>query len=251
MASNSNEDSRIGAFPNTRWSLVLRVAGSNEGSAREALEEICRLYWRPIFSFLRRSGHGFEDARDLTQGFFATMIMGQLLESASRERGRLRSYLLASLKRYLSRHFERTNAQKRGGGIQLVSLDYLSAEQDYTTVLLEGDSPDVLYERVWAQQLMDKAKAALGSRYQSSGKGEQFRELTAFLEWDTTNESYRQAAARMGISETNLRSSVYRLRRQFREALMDQIMETVETRQQAEEELQHLLECLRNNHSSG
>lgn len=232
-------------FPPTRWSLVLRVAGSNENSAREALEEICRIYWSPVYSFLRQSGHQRQDAEDLTQGFFSELVAGNLLRTVSRERGHLRSFLLACLKRFLSREFQKAHAQKRGGNALTLSLDYRTAEHHHIAALVEDETPEAHFDRSWAAQVMSHAREALAKRYEASGKAEQFRELSAFLSWNNTNAAYRGVAERLGISETNLRTSVYRLRRHFREALLEEIGNTVASKDQAEEELTNLLEILR------
>lgn len=232
------------SFPRTRWTLVIQAAGPDADMARWALEEICAIYWQPIYAFLRRSGHKPEDAEDLTQSFFAELLGGQFLLNASDERGKLRSFLLGALKRFLSSWAKHERAQKRGGRAKTLSLDQEEAEVLYVTQLIEEDSPDVLYERAWAKQLADRADEALRAEYQRMGKARTYQQLSTFLAWDKGNAAYREAAVELGISETNLRTSVYRMRRRYRELLVAEITDTVESAEQADQELQHLLDVL-------
>lgn len=233
-----------GAFPQTRWTLVIQAASPNESLARKALEELCESYWYPIYSFLRRSGRKPEDAEDLTQGFFAELLAGNTLSVAKRERGRLRSFLLGSLKRFLARDQRHAKAWKRGGKGVLLSLDHDEAEVRYAAELVDTMTPDLIFEKAWANGLVLRAKEVLRQEFAVKGRDGLFAELVGFLSWDKGNAAYRETAARLQLTETNLRTSVYRMRRQYREVLEREIADTVETIEQAQEELQHLLDVL-------
>jgi RNA polymerase sigma factor (sigma-70 family) len=234
-----------GAFPQTRWTLVLQAASDDEADSHDALEEICRAYWRPIRDYLRVAGNKAEDANDLTQEFFAQLISRGTLLQAQRERGRLRSFLLASLKQFLAGHFRKRNALKRGGEAKVISLDELDDESEPPRAMIDAASPDSLFERSWALALTERARQRLEKNYAARGRGNMFAEFQAFLSWDTANEAYAETAARLQMPETNLRSQVYRLRRQYREALEEEVLETVESPEEAKAEMEHLLATLR------
>lgn len=234
-----------GDFPQTRWTLVLQAAGDDEADSRGALEEICRAYWKPIRDYLRVAGNKAEDAEDLTQDFFAQLISRDTLLQARRERGRLRSFLLASLKQFLSGHFRNQNALKRGGGAQVISLDEMDDEFEPPAAMVDSASPDSLFERSWALALTERARKRLEQGYTARGRGNMFAEFQAFLSWDTANEAYAETATRLKMPETNLRSQVYRLRRQYRESLEEEVLETVESPDEAKAEMEHLLATLR------
>src|SRR5277367_5884682 len=147
-----------GGFPATRWSVVLR-ARSTDPAAKAALAELCRMYWRPVYSFLRRQGNASHDAEDLTQGFFVILLEQESFARVDEAKGRLRSFLLVALKRFAANEYKRERTQKRGGAVTHVPIDTGDAEEYYTAELATGLSPDLLFERHWAITLLDTVMA--------------------------------------------------------------------------------------------
>ena len=234
-----------GNFPRTRWTLVVQAASVDEPSAQDALAVICESYWQPIYDYLRRCGNKPEDSEDLTQGFFAHLITKESLSRARQERGRLRSFLLAALKQFLCQESRRENAIKRGGLANVTSLDHQVAENRYSGRMVDHASPDVQFERSWAVELTDKARERLARDYLGRGQRDLFVGLSEFLSWDKGNHAYGEVASRLGLTETNLRSHVYRMRQRFREALEAEIAETLTDPTQLQDELRHLMSVLR------
>lgn len=244
--SPANKSSILSPFPETAWTVVARAHTSRSEQAQQALETICRDYWQPVYSFLRKSGRDRADAQDLTQGFFGRIIEDNLLQKASPEKGRLRSFLLGSLKRFLSRENQRANATKRGGGVSFVPLEIKAAEQEFERELKSEETPEALYDRAWAAQVVARAQQVLEDEYRKKKKTELFEELRNFLDWNATSASYEDAADRLGMSRTNLRTNIYRMRGRFRELLQREIAETVLEAAQVDEELEHLVQILQN-----
>lgn len=220
----------------------MQATVGSEDDAALAMEEICRRYWYPIYAFIRRSGKSRADAEDFTQGFFERMISKDTLGHARRDRGRLRSFLLAALKRYLVDESRRVGAVKRGGGVQVLSLDYEEADERFRIeVVDEKADPDAAFRQTWANDLLAQARTQVRAVYEAAGRGEMFEALEEFLAWNESNRSYRSAAAKLGIDEKNIRSNVYRLRQRFRAALEQLILETVESPGDVQAELRELL----------
>src|SRR5881628_1700770 len=149
-------------FATTHWSVVLAAKEGDSSSVQDALEKLCRTYWYPIYAYLRRRGCGEHDAQDLTQGFFAQLLERRSIQGVEREKGKFRSFLLASLNYYVADERDRANAQKRGGGRQILSFDAQEAEQRYRLEPMDERSPDKLFEHRWAMTLLDQVLARLG-----------------------------------------------------------------------------------------
>lgn len=216
-------------FPTTRWTGVLGLLGKDDLNLRkEALANLCRDYWYPLYAFARRLGRSKVDAEDLTQGFFIYAIEHEVFNMADRNLGTLRTFLLKVFQRYISGVWDRDNALKRGGGQNLVSLDLESGEELYASSLLTSDTPELFFDRSWAQSLLRLSLSALAANEQSAGRGQIFAHLQAFLTPESVAEQCYEATAReLGLTPESVRQAVSRLRRKFRECLRDQIAATL------------------------
>lgn len=235
------------AFPDTRWSLVLRVqdgaGGSAELTAQKALEEICASYWYPLYAFARRAGEGAADAEDLTQGFFALLVSRSLLQKVERERGRLRSFLIGTFKLYMSEQHRRENRLRRGGGQTVLSLDQDQAEA-WLQADSAADSPEERFDRDWAESIVALAVRALEEECVRKGRHQHFARLRSFLNWDQGEPEIAAAARDLGLSEGALRVAVHRLRHDFRRQIEAQVAQTVTTPEEMQAELDHLFRTL-------
>jgi RNA polymerase sigma-70 factor (ECF subfamily) len=243
------ENGKHGAavFATTHWSLVLE-AQSESPAALEALEKICRAYWRPIYSFLRRQGHAPEESEDLTQGFFALILERRDLDSVRKERGRLRSYLLASLKHFTSDRRRHEMAIKRGRRQGLIPLEELRANERVDlafTRLVETLTADQLYERRWALALMEQVLGRLKDEYRSTGNGVLFDWLKQLLPDEPGAPSRAAIAAKLGMTDNALRQAFRRFRHRYQILLREEIGHTVLTASEIEDELRHLIAVLR------
>ena len=231
------------AFPATHWSLIQAVK-SGGAPAEAALSELCRHYWFPIYAFIRRQGYHREDAEDLTQGFFATMLADQSLLRAVPERGRLRTFLLHVLQEFLADYHRHTSRQKRGGGVEHVPLAFEEGEQRYVAKLTDQRDPETLFHRAWAQQVLAEAQTRLGASYAAVGKSDLLRGILPHLEGDDAAVSYRDLAQRLQTTETALRLTVFRARQKLRSLIEEEIHRTASDATEAGEELNWLFKTL-------
>ena len=231
-------------FTTTHWSVVLAAGHGTETAAQAALEKLCGAYWYPLYAYVRRSGRDEEAAKDLTQAFFARLLGNNFLGQADRRRGKFRSFLLGALKHFLADEWDKTQAQKRGGGQVILSLDDDTAEDRYRLEPVDETSPDKLFDRRWALTTLEEAARRLRQEYQETGKGELFGELQGFLAGAGEGSGYAEAAIRMGMSENTLKSYVRRLRLRNREILREVIADTVASAGQVDEELRELFAAL-------
>lgn len=221
--------------------MVLAAGKQNSPAAAIALEELCRDYWYPLYAYVRHRGHSPADAEDLTQAFFAKFLEKNYLAGLDSNRGRFRAFLLASLKHFLANEWDRANRQKRGGGAALLSLDYQGADTRYQIDPPDHLSPDKLFDRAWALTLLEKVIARLREENQTEGRAEQFEQLKIYLTVGTSSISYADAAAKLAMSEGNVRVAVHRLRRRYRELLQQEIVQTLADPAQADEEMRALM----------
>jgi RNA polymerase sigma factor (sigma-70 family) len=233
-------------FTTTHWSLV-EAAKPDEASrtrAREALEELCRAYWYPLYAFVRGRGYSAIDAQDLTQAFFARFIETGGFASGDRARGRFRSYLLGAMKHFLANEWHRAQTQKRGGQVRFIEWDALDPEARYAEATAPSDNPEYLFDREWALQTVAGALQALRGEMAQAGKSEQFDALKGGL---TGQEELPrgQIAARLGLSEGAVKVAVHRLRRRYRELLRAAVAETVSDEADLDEEMRYLVAVLR------
>jgi DNA-directed RNA polymerase specialized sigma24 family protein len=242
QASPADQGARV--FATTLWTVVLRAGGpTSDGSAR-ALEQLCRTYWYPLYSFARRSGAAAHDAEDLTQSFFAYLLEKDAIARASRERGRFRSFLLTAFKNFQANERAYHGAAKRGGGKALLSLDELQAEDRYRHEPKTDLSAEKLYEQKWAASLLDHVMQGLRTEYQTLGKAPLFEVLRGII-WGGRHESgYGALAQTVGMTEGAFKVAVHRLRSRFKEALREEVAQTVSTPGEVDDELRHLLSAL-------
>ena len=228
-------------FKTTLWTQVLD-APHNE----KALASLCRKYWYPLYAFLRRKGTSSHDAEDLTQGFFAQLLSKQGLETVRRERGKFRSFLLASLQHFVADQRDRASAAKRSPDQPLFELDAQKAEARYRLEPVDPTNPEQIFERRWALTLLEEVLAALESEFVTSGKGEVFRELQPFLSGEQAMPAYNNVAARLALSEGAVRVTVHRMRERYRELIRKEIADTLAAGEDVEAEMRHLFAVLRN-----
>lgn len=227
-------------FATTRWTLVLAAGRRGAPQADMALEELCRTYWYPLYAYVRRHGHSHENAEDLTQAFFARFLEKNYLAGISSDKGKFRSFLLVSMKHFLANEWDRANRQKRGGGLQLLSLDWQDAETRYQINPADNLSPDKLYDRTWAVTLLERVISRLRDENTAEGKTKLFEQLKPFLMVGKSAIPYGQAAAELELTEGAVRVAVHRLRRRYRELLREEITQTLSDPAQADEEMQAL-----------
>ncbi len=223
------------------------MAAGDHGSSRatEALEQICRAYWYPLYAYVRRAGRPVEDAQDLTQQFFARLLEQNYFALASRERGRFRSFLLASLKNFLANEYRREIRLKRGGGQALVWLDGASAEQRFAAEPVDASTPETLFDQRWALTLLEGALHRLREEYASNGRGPLFDLLKSYVWGEKNAASYADVAAQLDLTEEAIKKAVQRMRQRFRDLLRAEIGQTVTTVSEVEEELRYLIQVLR------
>jgi RNA polymerase sigma factor (sigma-70 family) len=232
------------AFVTTHWSIVLTAQGGSP-AAQDALEKLCRSYWLPLYAFIRREGYPVEEAKDLTQDFFARWLERRDFDAVRREKGRLRSYLLVSLKHFLTNEHNRATAIKRGRGQQALSLDEISAEHRFDLEPIENLTAEQIYERRWALAVLDQVLAQLENDYRSDGRGQLFDRLKLLLTDEPGHASQAEIAAELQMTENAVKQAFHRLRVRYREVLREQIAHTVATAEEVEDELRHLIAVLR------
>ncbi len=231
-------------FATTHWSVVLAAGKSTSAQQKQALETLCQSYWFPLYAFLRRRGYNTHQAEDYTQGFFADILEKHDLRAADPERGRFRSFLLATLKHFLSDERDRVQAQKRGGGRKLLSLDFQEAESQYHLEPADRLSPERLFEKSWALTVLEKTMVSLRTDSARKGKEDVFDHLKVYLTTEKDEIPYRDMATKLKMSEGSVRIAVHRLRRQYRKLLRDEIAQTVATEDQIDEEIEQLFAAL-------
>ncbi len=224
--------------------MVLLAGNSTSQGSESALEQLCRTYWYPLYSFARRRGLSKHDAEDLIQSFFAFMLTKDAIGRADRERGRFRNFLLAALQNFQANERARAETQKRGGTHQLVSWDELQAETRYSNEPVSEVSPERLFDQKWAASLLEQVLQTLRQEYEAAGKGALFAELREMLWGARGGASYETVAARLGMSAGAVRVAMHRLRLRYKEVLHLEVAHTVADPADVEDELRHLLASL-------
>jgi RNA polymerase sigma-70 factor (ECF subfamily) len=228
------------AFTTTHWSVVLEAQGESP-AAHEALEKLCRIYWRPIYSFVRRQGIGSEEAEDVTQGFFAQLLERRSLSAVRKEKGRLRSYLLGALKYFLADEQRRAMAIKRGKGQRLIPLEGLRADERTEMEPADPVTAELIYERRWASTVLEHVLSRLKDEYHAAGNATLFDLLKELLPDEPGSPSQAEIAAQLGMTENALRQAFYRFRQRYQSLLREEIAHTVATPGDIEDELRHLI----------
>lgn len=231
-------------FESTHWSVVLAAASLSSGGASQALERLCAAYWYPLYSYIRSRGVGPEDAHDLTQEFFVRFLDKGFLKDVRPEKGKFRTFLLASLNHFLSNEWDRARAQKRGGHLQFLPLDFAQAEERHARGPGHTLTPEALFERAWAMAVLDAALAKLRDEYAGSGKEKQFELLKGVLVRGEGGVSYRDLGSDLGLSEGAIKVAVHRLRRRYRDLMLEEISQTLAEGENLEEEMRHLMAAL-------
>jgi len=234
------QEVRRGRFATTRWSLVLAAGQRSSERSTEALNNLCETYWYPVYAFIRRQGHDRDAARDLTQAFFARVLEKNYFGAADPARGRFRAFLLTSARHFLSNERDRSRALKRGGGTPILSLDVETAEGTYQLEARDDLTPEKVFDAGWATLLLDRALGRLKHAYEASGHLDTFEGLKGFLTGDSADLTYADAARSLNSTEAAVKVAVHRLRRRFREALVEEIAETVSSPDDIDAEMRHL-----------
>ena len=227
-------------FATTRWTLVLSAGRKSSVRSDQALNELCQTYWCPLYAYVRRRGHVKEDAEDLVQAFFTRLLARNDFEGLSAERGRFRAFLLASLKHFLANEWDRSQRQKRGGGLIPLSLDWESAEERFHLDPPDLTHPERNFDREWALALLERVIDRLRQESIAAGRGELFERASGFLMLGETAIPYAAAAEKLRVTEGALRVAVHRLRQRYRQLLRDEISQTLNDPTQVADELQSL-----------
>lgn len=242
--SSATTGDRNAWFATTQWSVVLCAGRADGAGSREALEKLCERYWLPLYSYVRRRGYAPDDAGDLTQEFFVRLLDNNRIARADRDRGRFRSFLLISLKNFLSDDWDRKRALKRGGGTQIVSFQFETGEALYELEPAHNVTPEQIFERRWALTLLDNVLTRLRDEHEVENKTDLFQSLSSCLVGERTSQPYAALAEKLGMSESGIKSAVHRLRRRYRELLRREIANTVATPDEIDDELRYLFEVL-------
>jgi DNA-directed RNA polymerase specialized sigma24 family protein len=237
-------------FVTTRWSLILSAAnaGSEEQKVRDALAELCRTYWRPIFSFVCARGYSVEDAQDLTQDFFLIILKENWLQHADRNRGRFRSLLLRSLQNFLINADEKTHAHKRGGDVEFISWDDWAAKAP-SQLSNSAQGPDLLpperlFDLNWATTVVEHALQRLREECESKGKLWLFRALSHHLTDERDEVSYAELSANLGVADTVVKKQLHKMRQRYRALLRAEVSRTVENPADVDDEIRYLCTAL-------
>lgn len=231
-------------FATTHWTVVLAAGRNSTVQSAGALEELCRTYWYPLYSYARHRGYAKADAEDLVQGFFARFLERNYLSELSAEKGRFRAFLLMSFKHFLANEWDKVNRQKRGGGVEHLSLDWEQAEGRYQTDSAHASNPERAFDREWALTLLERVIERLRLECVAEGKAELFGQARGYLMLSEPATPYAEAARTLGVEEGAVRVAVHRLRARYRELLRQEIAHTLSDRGLVQEELQALQHAL-------
>lgn len=243
----SHSDLKAGgrAFATTHWSVVLASGQRITPQSATALETLCRAYWEPIHAYLGRCGYRFHDAQDLTQEFFAQLLRKNYPARADRAKGKFRTFLLHALNQFLADHHKRATALKRGGNQVAVSLDEPSPRDGCRVEVPDDLTPAKLFERRWARTVLDRALDRLREEFVADGREAVYEVLRAFEPGEQRELSYAEATARLGVTESAMKSMIHRLRQRHRELVREEIAQTVPTVADIDDELRYLVSVLR------
>lgn len=231
---------QVSAFSTTHWSVVIGAGQNDLAVAAVALERLCRTYWYPVYAFIRRRGSSQHDAEDSTQGFFAHLLEKETLKKVDRQKGKFRSFMLAALTNFLNNERDKQQTLKRGGKIQIISLDETRAEELYSREPVESLTPEKLFERRWAFTLVERVFARLKQEYAAAEKAKLFATLERGLTCEVTQNVCAEWADALGMSEGAVKVALHRLRRRYGELLRGEVAQTVGTPEELDEEIRQL-----------
>ena len=232
-------------FETTQWSIVLAAGGEDSSAARTALATLCETYWYPLYAYVRRQGHSADDAKDLTQAFFVQFLEKQAVHEVRRERGRFRSFLLASLRNFLLNEAVHRRTLRRGGGQIALSLDFETAEGRYLREPQDLRTPERIFDRRWALVVLDRVLRRLRREWLDAGKKAEFDRLKVCLAGESPAGGYRELGQSLGLTEGAVKVTVHRLRRQYHRRLREEIGRTVVTDDAVDDELRYLFGALK------
>jgi RNA polymerase sigma-70 factor (ECF subfamily) len=242
---SKTDDLSKGRFHTTHWSIVLACSGQDDtDQAREALAKLFQTYWYPLYAYTRRRGYGEQDAEDLVQAFCLHLQEKHALAKADQQRGKFRTFLLSSLQNFLANERARARAQKRGGGREMIFLDAEEAHERYRLEPVDKLTPEVIFEMRWAHAVLEETLAVLRADFIERGKERLFDGLASFLTGDQPEDSYQQAATRLGLPLGAIKTTVHRLRQNYRTKLREEIGRTVSTAEEIDDELGYLRKVL-------
>jgi RNA polymerase sigma-70 factor (ECF subfamily) len=228
------------SFVTTRWTVILQAGRRHTPQSDEALQELCRTYWYPLYAYVRRQGHSREDAEDLTQAFFARLLEKNWLEQLASDKGRFRGFLHAAMKHFLANEWDKAHAQKRDGAVPHLSLDWQSADSTYQLTPAADLSAEKVFDRAWSITLLERVLGRLQAESIAEGKEAQFKQLKSFLALGQSAIAYPELSAQLGLSEGAARVAVHRLRKRYRELLREEVAQTLADPTQVEEEMRSL-----------
>ena len=232
-------------FATTQWNIVRAVNHDNATAANKALQELCQTYWYPLYTYVRRQGNDANVAADLTQAFFADLLQRDDLKAVDPDLGKFRSFLLTALKHFLLNQWDKSRAQKRGGGKIPLSLDFGEADNRYRLEPSHTQTAELIYQKQWAQTLLDRVTDTLRQEFSQRGKAHQFDKLKKFLSGKNRHETIGEAADQLGMSAVAVKVAVHRMRQRFGEILRSEIESTVSTPEDVESEIQQLFDVFR------
>ncbi len=231
-------------FETTRWSMIIAARDGQSPESRHALEQLCQMYWFPVYSFICRRGNRTEQAQDLTQEFFARFLEKQFLRKVERERGRFRSFLLASVSNFLADEWDKREALKRGGGAQHLALDFAGAEGLMAEAAADQLTPEKLFDHHWAKTILARALGRLEAEYIEEGKGALFSALRPSLGGVEQTRRYKDVGDDLGMKEGAVKVAAHRMRKRYRGALEIEILETLADPGELRQELKHIMVSL-------
>ena len=244
MSGSQKGEENVGGAPavfaTTHWSVVVRARDNCSPEAASAMERLCQTYWYPLYVFVRRKGYSHEDACDLTQSFFARFLEKDYLQSVHAHLGKFRTFLIAAMTHFLANEWDKTRAQRRGGGYQILSLDESTADARYQLEPVDRTTPESIFERRWAQTVM----GVVVDRLAAETEEKRFEALKTFLLEEKGTVPYDTVAKQLGMSVAAVTSAIHRMRARFRALLFDEVANTVARREDVEPELRHLLVAL-------
>jgi len=245
MAPIEREDAKgaynAAQFATTHWSVVLAAAQDPAPAATEALGQLCRAYWYPLYAFVRKKGYAPHDAQDLVQGFLARILAGKGLRGVEQGHGRFRFYLLSAMRHFLADEWDKANAEKRGGGVAIFPLDELRPEGRFSQDLADHSTPERLYDRAWAETVLDRVTARLREAYRSDGNASRFDLLEGYLLHDPERLTCAQIGAKLGLAEGTVKSELHRLKKRYRSLLRAEVAHTVASPVEIEGEIRCLM----------
>ena len=243
MSTQASSSDAPRVFPNTRWSVVLAARQGTSPESVAALEAICRAYWQPLYAFARRCGQSPQDAQDLTQEFFSRLLEKRWLDSADRDKGKLRTFLIVALKNFMRKEWRRASAQRRGGGFPHAQFDTAFAESRWAADS-HALAPDEIFDQQWALTLLDLAVNRLRTEFATAGKPGDFEALKGCLMAGRGAINYGVVVKQLGLNEGAARVAVHRLRKRFREIYREEISSTLADGADLDAELRHLATAL-------